>query len=68
MFGSQEEPKPASSINSATGVIGCLLGGLWLLAGAIYQLALHKWIPLFPVQIDGIFGFASAIFGTNGGL
>lgn len=49
-------------------VVCCILGSLWLIAGAVYQLALHTYFPLFPIQIDGIFGFTKALFGTDAGL
>lgn len=45
-----------------------VLFGLWLLAGAVYQVVLSKWFPLFPIQIDGVFGIFEWLFGRGAGI
>ncbi|MBD3811370.1 MAG: hypothetical protein IE917_03995 [Betaproteobacteria bacterium] len=48
--------------------IGFILFGAVLLFGAFYQVVRGKWFPLFPIQIDGIFGIFKDAFGLNAGI
>ncbi len=59
----QQEPK----LEPITPVLFVLFG-LFLLGGAIYQVANGKWFPLFPVQIDAFFAVFDWSFGLNAGI
>lgn len=57
-------PEPGNTSSSVL----IVLFGLWLMAGAIYQVVEAKRFPAFPIQIDGVFGIFESLFGRGAGI
>lgn len=58
----------SDSNEKPSGAIALVIAGVWLLGGSVYQFATGKWFPLFPIQIDGIFGIFESLIGRDAGL
>lgn len=68
MMPNQRVASPAPGpVKTSTSVL-IVLFGLWLVAGAVYQVVLSKWFLLFPIQIDGVFDIFEWLIGHGAGI